>query len=486
MNRSTLSSSIAVLSAGLLVAGCGSSSTGKATAAQTSAASGPAGSAAAGTSVASTGANSSATGATSAAATSAAASSAGGATSAAPAPSSAAVDTSVSGTITWWDTSDATNEAPAYKTLITAFEAKYPKVEVTYVNVPFSTAESKFKTAAQAGNGAPDVLRSDVGWTPTLASLGYLQALDGTPALANDKDYLPGPYATDHFNGKVYGVPQVTDTLALLYNKSLLAKAGVTSAPTTWAETKTDAAAVESKVPGTEGIFVNADSYFLLPFVYGEGGDYVDAAAKKLTIKSPQVSAAVADAQSLVAKGVGKTDTSSNGYTNMQNDFKSGKAAMVINGPWSTADDLTGAAFKDPTNLGIATVPAGPRGQGGPTGGQNLVVYAGSKNLAADYVFLAFLNSASSQAFVAGKNNVLPTRSSAYADPQVTRSAVLSAFKAPLTVSKARPAAPGAGDIFGSITTDYQKILSGQTSVSSGLADAQKQAAQFMPDFSAK
>src|SRR5712672_167607 len=64
---------------------------------------------------------------------------------------------SVSGTVTWWDTSDATNEAPNYKTLIDKFQTKYPKIKVNYVNVAFSEAETKFKTAAQSGSGAPDV-----------------------------------------------------------------------------------------------------------------------------------------------------------------------------------------------------------------------------------------------------------------------------------------------------------------------------------------
>jgi arabinogalactan oligomer / maltooligosaccharide transport system substrate-binding protein len=390
---------------------------------------------------------------------------------------------SVSGSVTWWDTSDATNEAPNYKTLISQFEAKYPKITVNYVNVAFSEAESKFKTAAQSGSGAPDVMRADVGWTPTFASLGYLQPLDGTPALANDTDYLAGPYATDHYNGHIYGVPEVTDTLALLYNKSTFSKAGITDPPKTWDEAKTDAQTIEQKVPGTTGIFVNADSYFLLPFVYGEGGDYVDAAAKKVTVSSPQVAAAVGIAQGLSAKGVGMTDTSSNGYTNMQNDFKSGKVAMIINGPWSTADDLSGTAFKDASNLGVADVPAGSAGQGGPTGGHNLVVYAGSKNLAASYLFVQFMNSADSQAFIASKNNTLPTRKSAYSMSGVTGNPLLSAFQAPLQVSKARPAAAGAGDIFGAITPQYQKILSGQATVAAGLAAAQKDCGQYLPGF---
>ncbi len=390
---------------------------------------------------------------------------------------------SVSGTVTWWDTSDATNEAPNYKTLISQFEAKYPKIKVNYVNVAFSEAENKFKTAAQSGSGAPDVLRADVGWTPTFAALGYLQPLDGTPALADDSDYMDGAYGSDHYNGKIYGVPEVTDTLALLYNKAIFDKAGIAAPPKTWDEAKADAQTIEQKVPGTAGIFVNADSYFLLPFVYAQGGNYIDAASKKITLNSPQMAAAIGVAQGLAAKGVGIADTSSNGYTNMQNAFKTGKVAMIINGPWSTADDLSGSAFTDKANLGVAPVPSGPGGQGGPTGGHNLVVYAGSKNLNASYLFIAFMNSASSQAFIASKNNTLPTRTSAYSMPEVTGNPLLAEFQAPLKVSQPRWPVAGASDVFAVVTPDYQKILSGQESVSAGLANMQKQAVQTLTGF---
>jgi arabinogalactan oligomer/maltooligosaccharide transport system substrate-binding protein len=386
---------------------------------------------------------------------------------------------SATGTVTWWDTSDATNEAPNYKALITKFQAKYPKITVNYVNVPFSDAESKFKTAAQSGSGAPDVIRADVGWTPTFASLGYLQPLDGTPALADDADYLPSVYGSSKFNGKTYGVPEVTDTLALLYNKSIFAKAGITDPPKTWDDAKTAAQTIAQKVPGTTGIFVNADSYFILPFVYAQGGDYIDAAAKKITLDTPQVNAALTTAKGLTAPGIGTTDTSSNAYTNMQNGFKTGKIAMIVNGPWSTADDLSGTAFTDKANLGVAPLPAG-----GPTGGHNLAVYAGSKNLNASYLFLAFMNSAENQAFIAGKNNTLPTRTSAYTKPEVTGNPLLEAFQAPLKVSKPRWPAAGASDIFDATTPEFQKIMGGQEPVATGLTNAQKHAQQTLTGFS--
>src|SRR3954463_3174170 len=40
-------------------------------------------------------------------------------------------------TITWWDTSNATNEAPTYKALAQQFEKANPGIKVKYVNVPF-------------------------------------------------------------------------------------------------------------------------------------------------------------------------------------------------------------------------------------------------------------------------------------------------------------------------------------------------------------
>lgn len=86
------------------------------------------------------------------------------------APAGSAATAEVSGTVTWWDTSDATNEGPVFQELIKDFEAKYPKIKVEYVNVPFADARDKFKTAAQSGSGAPDVLRTDVGWVAEFAS----------------------------------------------------------------------------------------------------------------------------------------------------------------------------------------------------------------------------------------------------------------------------------------------------------------------------
>ena len=67
----------------------------------------------------------------------------------------------------------------------------------------------------------------DTAWVPEFASLGYLFSLDGSELLADESDYFPTPMSSNKFNGKTYGVPQVTDSLALLYNKKIFTDAGI-------------------------------------------------------------------------------------------------------------------------------------------------------------------------------------------------------------------------------------------------------------------
>ncbi|WP_433887826.1 extracellular solute-binding protein [Streptomyces sp. CA-111067] len=388
----------------------------------------------------------------------------------------------VSGTLTYWDTSDAKTEAPTYQALIKDFEAKYPKIKVNYQNVDFTTVEQKFKAAAQSGKGAPDVVRTDVGLIPEYASLHYIAPLDGTAAQTDLSDFLPGPLDTTKYQGKSYGVPSVTDTLGLLYNKAIFAKAGITAPPTTWDEMVADSATIKAKVPGVAGTYMNPDAYFLLPFLFGEGADLADPAAKKVTVNSPQAVKAVTAAKKVNDTSGLKIDFAS-AYDNMQTSFRTGKVAMLIQGPWSVSDDLTGSAFKDKANLGYAPVPAGSTGKPlAPTGGHDLAVYQGSKNLQAAYLLTAFLTSSASQQTIALKNGTLPTRTSAYT-AEVTANPEIAGFKPIMDTARPRVALPQVGSLFTPLQQQYIKILQGKTSVKSGLDAAAKEFGKLLPDY---
>jgi len=362
--------------------------------------------------------------------------------------------------LTYWDTSDSTNEAPKFKELISKFQAKYPQIKVDYQNIPFEQARNKFKTAAQA-NTAPDVMRAEVAWTPEFASLRYLAPLEGTIADENEGDYLPAPLSTNKYNGKLYGVPQVTDALALLYNKALLQKAGVTAAPATMDDLKKAALAVKAKA-GADGIYLAPAGYFLLPFIYGAGGDLVQADQKKISVNGAEAVKGLEVVLDFIKSGAAAKPDLNSGYNQMQAGFKDGKGAMVINGPWSVADDLAGKAFADKGNLGIAPVPAGSSGKSGsPLGGHNYVAYAGGKHLEASYQFIQFMNSAENQAYLAKELGLLPTRASAYKLPDAAANPVVPQFKVIIEKAVARPAIPQGGQLMIPLDREYPRALSG-------------------------
>ncbi|MEV8085903.1 extracellular solute-binding protein [Streptomyces nigra] len=388
-------------------------------------------------------------------------------------------------TITWWDTSNATNEAPTYKALVKEFEAANKDIKVKYVNVPFDQAQNKFDTAAGA-KGAPDILRSEVGWTPAFAKKGFFLPLDGTDALAEQDKFKSNLLEQAKYEGKTYGVPFVTDTLALVYNKALFEKAGITEAPKTWDDLKKAAATIKGKT-GVDGYWGSTQSYYAQSFLYGEGTDTVDADAKKITVNSPEAKKAYGTWLSLFdGKGLHKADTTADAYAHIQDAFVNGKVAAIVQGPWEITNFYKGSAFKDKANLGIATVPAGSSGKAGaPTGGHNLSVYAGSDEAhqKAALKFVNFMTSAKSQEAIALKNSTLPTRDDAYTD-KVKADPGIAGYQGVLSAAQPRPALPEYSSLWGPLDTELPKIAGGKVSLDKGLSTAETSIAKLVPDFS--
>ncbi|MGW0708016.1 extracellular solute-binding protein [Streptomyces sp. NPDC002643] len=388
-------------------------------------------------------------------------------------------------TITWWDTSNATNEAPTYKALVEEFEAANKDIKVKYVNVPFDQAQNKFDTAAGA-TGAPDVLRSEVGWTPAFAKKGFFAPLDGTEALADQDKFQPSLLQQAQYDGKTYGVPFVTDTLALVYNKELFEKAGITEAPKTWDDLKTAAATIKDKT-GVDGYWGSTQAYYAQSFLYGDGTDTVDVAAKKITVNSAEAKKAYGTWLGLFdGKGLHKADTTADAYAHIQDAFVNGKVAAIIQGPWEITNFYKGSAFKDKANLGIATVPAGTTGKpGAPTGGHNLSVYAGSDQAhqEAALKFVNFMTSAKSQETIALKNSTLPTREDAYT-AEVKADPGIAGYQTVLAAAQPRPELPEYSSLWGPLDTELLAVAGGKESLDKGLSNAETAIAKLVPDYS--
>lgn len=374
--------------------------------------------------------------------------------------------------LTFWHTMN-TEETATLNEIVNEFEAKNSEIKVSVEQTPFDGAQTKFKTAAQAGN-APDVFRAEIAWTPEFAALGFLLPVDKYLSGADKADYLKAPFAYNVYQGRTWGVPQVTDALALLYNKRLLKAAGV-EVPKTMDEFAAAAKKLTTADGKQFGFVLCGDSYWYQPFMWAFGGGLIDE-QKTIFINTP---GAVEGLKFMIGlrdqhKVVPKEIDFANDYTNMMTGFKEGKYAMIFNGPWATSDVLSGAEFKDKGNLGVAPIPKGPKGQGSPVGGHNYVIFAGAKNPDAAWKFVSFLNARENQVKFAVKNNLLPTRKSAYDDPQVKSSELLQGFLAQMQVATNRPVIPEGGQIYTAFTPEIQAALTARKTPEAALAEVEK------------
>lgn len=363
-------------------------------------------------------------------------------------------------TLKFWNTM-APEETKVLQTIVDEFQKQNPNIKVDMQTVPFSDAQNKFKLAAQGGD-APDVLRSEIAWTPEFAALGLLLPIDDMISSADKSDYLDAPFNYNKYQGKTYGIPQVTDAPALLYNKRMFKEAGIDKAPATMDEFYEDAKKLTKN--GKYGFYVSADSYFLQPFLYAFGGGTITD-SKEILINKPESVEALKFMLKFKQDKLSQPNFDfPNQYKNMMTDFQEGKVAMIINGPWATADILKGKEFSDPKNFGIVPVPAGSKGQGSPVGGHNYVISKSTKHPKEAYKFIEFMNKTDNQVKLAKELRLLPTRKSAYDDPSLKSDEIFQGFKKQMDVAKNRPVIPEGGQIYKDFTPQVEAAVSGKIS----------------------
>jgi len=311
----------------------------------------------------------------------------------AAAPASASSKT----TLTLWQNYGTEQNAVATKNLIAAFEKLHPNIVINDVAQPGTNYFQLLQSSAISGNG-PDLA---VMWTGIydLQYSSLLVNLKGNVPSADLSKMEGLQWEAPNFDTSLgtYVMPLETQFYIGFYNKKLFKEAGITSVPTDWTQLFADCKLLKAK-----GI---------QPLVYGNGGQaistefypwydmsYLMIGAHPLTSwkalydgATPWTSAAnVAQLQKwaeLQKDGYTNSDVLTN-TSNIQ-QFEKGKAAMLIDGTWDTAQ-YTGAmgtnvaAFVPPySNTPIKGVVEYP--------GDGFSVMKWSKHQKEDFEFLDFL-----------------------------------------------------------------------------------------------
>ncbi len=300
-------------------------------------------------------------------------------------------------TLTLWQNYGTEQNAVATKRLITAFERLNPNITINDVAQPGTNYFQLLQSSAISGNG-PDLA---VMWTGVydLQYSSFLVNLKGNVP-AKDLAKMEGlQWEAPNFNASrgAYVMPLETQFYIGFYNKKLFKKAGIAKVPTDWSQLYADAKLLKAK-----GI---------QPLVYGNGGQAISTEFYPWYDMSYLMIGAhsLANWKGLYDGSIPWTSSSNvaqlkrwatlqkDGYTNADvltntaniQQFEQGKAAMLVDGTWDTAQYTKAmgsnvAAFVPPfSNTPIKGVVEYP--------GDGFSVMKWSKHKAAAFKFLDFL-----------------------------------------------------------------------------------------------
>lgn len=145
-------------------------------------------------------------------------------------------------TLTYW------TWAPGAQKSIDLFHKAYPAITVKLEDVAQGAAEyTKLHSAIQSGKGIPDDVAIAYENLPEFEVTGSLLNLAPYGDVKVSEAFPAWVWDSVSIGDNVYGMPHDTGPMGNVYRQDILTAAGVTVAPSTWAEYATDAALVKAK-----------------------------------------------------------------------------------------------------------------------------------------------------------------------------------------------------------------------------------------------
>ncbi len=373
-------------------------------------------------------------------------------------------------TITVWSLDD--ENQPALN-LAKEFSEMDNGIKVDYREIQFDDVVSESMRAFATGQ-APDIIAVDNPEHALFAARGAF--LDITDMVAGSdtiktENYFAGPLNSVSWDGRIFGVPKATNTIALYYNKDMFEAAGLdpNAPPQTWDELVEHARKLTDPANSVYGIAFSAKAseegtFQFLPWAQMGGGGYdninTDGAVEALNVW-----------KTLLDEKLASPDTLTRGQWDSTGTFNSGNAAMVISGPWELNRMLDEAKF----DWGVALLPVPEEGaeRSSAMGDFNWAIFSTSKHPEEAFKALEYFASQDDRLFP--EFGQLPARSDIElpATGVELKDAALQVFLEQLKYAQARGPHPEWPKISKAIQDAIQLTLTGQKSAKEALDQAQ-------------
>lgn len=396
-----------------------------------------------------------------------------GAVAASPASASSRVS------FTYWTSGLSPTEIT---TIDNAFNAANPGYKVTGDFIAKSDEFLPKVTAALKTGTQPTVVMDQQPYDlPFYQESGKLVPLNGKLTALTNALY-PGIKASLFYRGQQLGmaISGVGD-IALFYNKTDFAAAGIKSPPATWTQLVADAVKLTDPAAKRWGFYVPTGdaewiSYDWEPVLWGDGGSLLNNDQTKATWDTSAGVQALTTWVNLIHKEKAAPNQSfaAGGNFDGPTAFTSNAVAMITDGPW-----LEGEVSPN-LNYGVAPYPAGSVG---PSTNIGLGVAALFKTTTAEdqagLAFIKFLATPKEGAYLAEESGGLPDSSDQLGQPLLKKAESnkwYSVFANEEKSGGVRPISPVWGAVSADLYTEINDALAGKTTPANALSTAAKEA----------
>jgi multiple sugar transport system substrate-binding protein len=297
-------------------------------------------------------------------------------------------------------------------------------IEVEVEVVDWGVQLDRIRNAAVSGEG-PDITQAGTTQVPFFAALGGFEDLSArVDDIGGAQAYPEGVWETTQVVGQdgTWAIPWFTEARSIYYRKDVLEKAGVDPATAfqTWDDFRNTLEAIKREVPdiqpfGTPGKKAFDLVHHVMPFVWDAGGAELTEDNSKSAINSSEAVEGVSWFADLVNERLADASQLERDGTQVENQFKGGKIAVWIGGPWvlpsAQRSDDTNWAPAARKNVALAPMPAGPDGEAYTfVGGSNLMMFESSENKNEAWEVMKFLSQDQVQTDYAKLLGMFPAR----------------------------------------------------------------------------
>lgn len=258
--------------------------------------------------------------------------------------------------------------APVVAKLVEEFNQEYTgKYQIKLEEVP-GDANYVDKIKVQLGTGDLPPVVYGGGYNLLDLALAKDLVVDLSDKVNADADwkalYSDASIATNSRNGRIYASSVEGSIVGYFYNKDLFAKAGITAPATTWDEffkqcdTLKAAGITPLAMDTADSAWVTQLWWGAMVATAGDNGLQFMKTMNPSDYNTPEMIAAVEKVQKML-KDYTTLDAVGGKYENAANNFLSGQAAMIANGPWMIGDfsDTTKTTEGFADKVGAAVYP---------------------------------------------------------------------------------------------------------------------------------